>query len=42
MDEKIVNAIEELMRDYLSEASRMPLKDKIFVIKKIVRLCSGL
>jgi hypothetical protein len=42
MDEKIVTVIENLMREYLNEGSRMPLKDKIIIIKKIVRLCSGL
>jgi hypothetical protein len=42
MEEKIVETIEQLMREYLDESSSMPMKDKKTVIKKIVRLSSGL
>jgi hypothetical protein len=42
MEEKIVETIEQLMREYLDESSKMLMKDKKTAIKKIVRLSSGL
>jgi hypothetical protein len=41
-EEKLVKNIEIEMEVYLQEAPRMQLKDKKLIIKKIVRLCSGL
>jgi hypothetical protein len=42
MEEKIVETIENLMRQYIDASSGMPMKDKKTAIKKIVRLSSGL
>jgi hypothetical protein len=42
LEAKIVETIEQLMREYLDESSSMPLKDKKTAINKIVRLSSGL
>jgi hypothetical protein len=42
IEEKIVESIEELMRQYLSESSWMQLKDKKTILRKIVRMCTGL
>jgi hypothetical protein len=42
MEAKIVETIEQLMREYLDESSSMPMKDKKTAINTIVRLSSGL
>jgi hypothetical protein len=42
IEERILKSIEEIMKEYLEASSSMQIKDKKIIIKKIVRLSSGL